>query len=326
MRDEMKSYVHSAERSSRPAGPKRGQALIEFMLVLPVLLLITMGIVEFGRMFAIYTMMSSASREAARYGASVGDNGSGIPRYLDCAGMRAAAKRVAVMSELQDSDILITYDRGTTSDPIGNCDSNPDPDEIGLGDRVVVSVQEVYKPIVPLLPIPEHNLYSRTGRTILKEIVAGPTATLGGPISTPTPTNTVDPSITPSLTPTPSDTPTPTATYTPTTGPSPTPTLTDTPSPTPTPIPIPQNFSATANCTSSPYKVSFDWDTTPDADHYAIYRSSPTPLTQVVLDSNPSCNNCDQLSDDGSGRTYYVVAVYDGHESDPSNYSTASCP
>ncbi len=322
----MKTFLQSAARSSWPAVSKRGQALIEFMLVLPVLLLITMGIVEFGRLFAIYSTMSSASREAARYGASVGDNGAGVPRYLDCAGMRAAAKRVAVMSELQDSDILVTYDRGTTSDPIGNCDANPDPDDIGLGDRVVVSIQETYQPIVPLLPIPEHTLYSRTGRTILKEIEAGPTATLGGPISTPTPTNTLDPSITPTLTPTPSDTPTPTATYTATTGPSPTPTFTYTPSPTPTPIPIPQNFSATANCTSSPHKVTFDWDPVAGADYYAVYRSEPTPVTQVVLDSNPSCNNCDQLPDDGSSRTYYVVAVFDGAESDPSNVSTASCP
>lgn len=320
----MKTFVNSPSASSQAADSKRGQALVEFMLVLPVLLLITMGIVEFGRMFLIYSTLSSSSREAARYGASVGDNGSGIPRYLDCAGMRDAAKRVAIMSEVEDADITIRY----TLDGGGVlfCDDNPEPDDIALGDRVTVTVQDTYQPIVPLLPIPEHVLVSTSRRTILKEIVAGPTATLGGPISTPTPTNTIDPSITPSITPTPSDTPTPTATYTPTTGPSPTPTITDTPSPTPTPIPIPQNFSATANCTADPQKVTFDWDPVAGADYYAIYRSSPTPVVQVVIDSNPPCNNCDQLPGDGTSRTYYVVAVFDGAESDPSSLSTASCP
>lgn len=308
----------------KPAG-RKGQALVEFMLVLPILLLITMGIVEFGRLFAIYSMISSASREATRYGASVGDNGSGTPRYLDCAGMREAARGVAVLSELEDSDITITYDEGSTSQPVGNCDSNPDPGDIDLGDRVVVTVVEQYEPIVPLLPIPAHNLVSHTARTILKEIDAGPTATSGGPAATPTPTPTTDPSITPTITPTPSNTPTDTPTATPTTGPSPTPTLTNTPSPTATPIPVPQNFTATSNCTADPHKVSFDWDTVSGADYYAIYRSSPEPVVQIVIDSNPSCNNCDELGD-GSSKTYYVVAVYDGHESAPSNLSTASCP
>lgn len=321
----MKTLNTAAQAPDPKEGAERGQALVEFMLVLPVLLLITMGIVEFGRMFAIYAMISSASREASRYGASVGDNGSGTMRYLDCAGMRDAARGVAVLSELEDADITITYDEGSTASPLGNCDSGPDPDDIDLGDRVVVTVQEGYKPIVPLLPIPEHTLVSMTARTILKEIDAGPTATSGGPAATLTPTNTLDPSITPSLTPTPSDTPTPTPSNTPTTGPSPTPTETLTPSPSPTPLPVPQNFTATSNCTADPHKVSFDWDTVSGADYYAVYRTSPEPVAQIVIDSNPSCNNCDELQD-GAAKTYHVVAVFDGQESDPSNVSTASCP
>lgn len=321
----MKRFSTAAQAPPSNEGAERGQALVEFMLVLPVLLLITMGIVEFGRMFAIYAMISSASREASRYGASVGDNGSGTLRYLDCTGMRDAARGVAVLSELEDAEITITYDEGTTSSPLGNCDSGPDPDDIDLGDRVMVTVQEGYEPIVPLLPIPEHTLVSMTARTILKEIDAGPTATSGGPAATPTPTNTPDPDETPTPTPTPSNTPSPTPTNTPTTGPSPTPTETYTPSPSPTPIPVPQNFTAISNCTADPNKVTFDWEPVSGADYYAIYRSSPEPVVQVVIDSNPSCHNCDELVD-GASKTYYVVAVFDGHESDPSNLSTASCP
>lgn len=300
-----------------------GQAMVEFMLVLPILLLIVVGVTEFGRMFAIYAMLSSASREASRYGASVGPSESGIPRYLDCSAMREAARNVAVLSELTDGDITITYDEGSTSEPVGNCDASPDPAEIGLGDRVVVTVREDYEPIVPLLPLPAQTLVSMSARSILKEIDAGPTATSGGPAATPTPTNTLDPSITPTLTPTPSDTPTPTASATSTSGPSPTPTETRTPSPTRTPIPVPTGFTATASCSNR--KITFDWQPVAGADHYAVYRTVPSPEVQVVIDSNPACNNCDALPEDEESRTYYIVAVVYGHESAPSNLSTATC-
>lgn len=302
---------------------QRGQGMVEFMLVLPVLLLVTMGIVEFARMFAIYTMVSSASREAARYGASVGDNGSGIPKYLDCDGIRDAARRVAVFSVLSDTDIQVRYDNGTTAVPIATCDSGPAEGDIELGDRVIVSVNASYSPILPLLPmIPTQTLTSSTARTILKEIDAGPTATLGGPIFTSTPSNTPDPAHSPTPTPTASNTPTPSST--PTSGPSPTPTITNTVPPSPTPIPAPENFTASINCSSR--KVTFDWDTVPGVDYYAVYRSDPPPVIQIVLDSSPACNNCDILPSDETSRTYYVVAVVNTVESAPSNTSTVSCP
>ena len=297
--------------------------MVEFMLVLPVLLLIIMGIMEFGRIFATYAMISSASREASRYGASVGENGSGVPRYMDCSGMRDAARRVAVLSELSNTDITITYDEGTTSSPIGNCDSGPNPADIDLGDRVVVTVRTSYQPLVPLVPVPPQELRAMSARSVLKEIDAGPTATSGGPAATPTTTNTPDPSITPTITPTPSNTPTETPTNSPTPGPSPTPSETLTPVPTPTPIPVPSGFIATAACSVG--KISFDWNPVGAVDYYAVYRTSPTPEIQVVIDSSPSCNNCDVLGTETS-KTYYVVAVVGSHESGPSNLSTASCP
>ncbi len=299
------------------------------MLVLPVLLLVMMGIIEFGRLFAFYAGVTSASREAARYGASVGGNGAGVPRYLDCEGIRDAARRVALFAMLTDLDIDIRYDRGDPSQPIGTCDSHPDPDEIKLGDRVVVTVTASYTPFVPLVPVPVHTITSSTARTILKDVEAGPTATLGGapvtdtPTVTPLPTDTPDPGATPTATPTATATLTPTSTAT--TGPSPTPTATNTPVPTATSLPAPNGFQASLNNCSS-RKVSFTWDTVPGADYYIIYRQDPPPVVQIVLDSNPPCNNCDQLPDDESSRTYYVVAVFGSHQSPPSNTSTVSCP
>lgn len=45
---------------------EEGQSMVEFALVLPVLMLIIIGIIEFGFLFSGYLALSNASREAVR--------------------------------------------------------------------------------------------------------------------------------------------------------------------------------------------------------------------------------------------------------------------
>lgn len=45
---------------------KKGQALVETALVLPIILLILLGIIEFGLIFNSYLVVGNASREGAR--------------------------------------------------------------------------------------------------------------------------------------------------------------------------------------------------------------------------------------------------------------------
>lgn len=45
---------------------KKGQALVEFALILPILLLILMGIIQFGLVINAYLTISNVSREGAR--------------------------------------------------------------------------------------------------------------------------------------------------------------------------------------------------------------------------------------------------------------------
>ena len=47
---------------------KRGQSLVEIALILPILLIILFGILEFGRVFHSYLVITHAAREGARYG------------------------------------------------------------------------------------------------------------------------------------------------------------------------------------------------------------------------------------------------------------------
>ena len=48
---------------------ERGQTLVELALVLPVIILILFGTLEFGRLFHSYIVITNAAREGARLGA-----------------------------------------------------------------------------------------------------------------------------------------------------------------------------------------------------------------------------------------------------------------
>ncbi|WP_223592031.1 TadE/TadG family type IV pilus assembly protein [Neobacillus bataviensis] len=56
---------------------EKGQSLVEFALILPILILLLLGIIDFARIFHVYLTMDHAGREAAR-AASIGKDDSNI--------------------------------------------------------------------------------------------------------------------------------------------------------------------------------------------------------------------------------------------------------
>lgn len=46
---------------------RRGQALVEFAMVMPLLLLLLVGLIEFGRAWNLHQVVTDASREGARH-------------------------------------------------------------------------------------------------------------------------------------------------------------------------------------------------------------------------------------------------------------------
>lgn len=77
---------------------KQGQALVELALVLPLLILLVMGTMEFGRIFHSYLLITNASREGARSGI-VGTDDNGI---------KTTVETVAASLGLTDAEITIT--------------------------------------------------------------------------------------------------------------------------------------------------------------------------------------------------------------------------
>ena len=87
---------------------ERGQATVEFALVILFLLLLLFGIVDFSRLFFAYATMSNGVREGARYG---------IVHPEDTAGIKSQARAMMVLIGGQ-TDITVQFpDTGSSGSP-----------------------------------------------------------------------------------------------------------------------------------------------------------------------------------------------------------------
>src|SRR3989338_3358824 len=142
----MTSSITSTSRN--PRRTIRGQGMVEFALLIPVLLMLIVGSMEIARLMFIYAGISSAARQAARYGSVNGDRDpatAGTQQYmLDCAGIRQVARNTAFLQGITDTNIYVGYDHGALP-AFATCvqDSQPSP-ALQNGDRIVISITTVY--------------------------------------------------------------------------------------------------------------------------------------------------------------------------------------
>lgn len=186
-------------RLKRSSEKSRGQSVVEMALLLPILLLVVIGLIEFGRAFLFYTMISNAAREGARYGmVHPGQDAASIQA------IRQAAWSRVVLVPTSTVSVEVTYDQLGEGGII-----------IPGKSRVIVTVQHAFSMMTPLMrPLfPNTTIRFVSARTVSGGARAHkPTATPGPPppMNTPTPTSSPTPTETPSETPTPTPTPPPT--------------------------------------------------------------------------------------------------------------------
>ena len=151
----------------------KAQAMVEFAIVLPILLLVVYGLIEVGRLIFIVASVNNASRQAVRYGSTSGVGSNGVPRYQDCAGIRAAAQNSDFLNVFNDADIEITYDNpdGVISYD-STCDGATDTSVTpSTGDRVNVRIDANFNAILPnFLPFLTRPVVSESARTLLLTI------------------------------------------------------------------------------------------------------------------------------------------------------------
>jgi hypothetical protein len=164
---------HFIRNNSRFAA-HRGQGLVEFALVLPALLLVVVSIIDFGRLMITISSVASATRDAARYGASVGANASGTAHYQDCTGIRETVHQKSLFLEL---DILIEYDADGpgANASIEYCSSGVPVDpafQATLGSQIIVKASAPYNSffLTGILKMPSIPVSSEARRTILRDI------------------------------------------------------------------------------------------------------------------------------------------------------------
>jgi hypothetical protein len=171
------AHASSVAVSTSLRGPHarsgRGQALVEFALIFPVLLTIILGIVEFGRLLVTYSSVATASRDAARYAASVGENPSGVAHYQDCLGIRDTIDRLGLYL---DTSAIIMHDSdgpgGVAAVEYCQVGKSSDPISVSLGGQIVVSVTGTYQPLAiwPSVQIPPLPITFETSRSVVMDV------------------------------------------------------------------------------------------------------------------------------------------------------------
>jgi Flp pilus assembly protein TadG len=164
---------------------ENAQTMVEFAIVFPIVLLLTYGLIEFGRMLFIYTAVTGSAREGARYGAAAGSI-SGMPQYANCAGIRKAVRSAAFLITIpDDTDIKIRYDKGpglavvasSCEDLATLVNNDADPIDVGnrIGYRILVQVTTQYEPMIgSFLGVSGFPIISQNARTILVNIPIEP--------------------------------------------------------------------------------------------------------------------------------------------------------
>lgn len=123
----------------------QGQGLVEFALILPLLLLLVMGLIEFGYIFTAYSSLFNAAREGARYG---------VVHPRDVSRIVSSARGKMFLVDPNKVDITVAYDSGPGTSVF------TDTAQVQIGDRVVVhltydlpTITPVIQPIVSTLHI-----------------------------------------------------------------------------------------------------------------------------------------------------------------------------
>ena len=117
---------------------ERGAAAVEFALIATILFILLFGIIEFGRVYSKYTVLTGAAREGARFASVRGITGTG-PSNGDVAARIAEA---ADPYSYDGDDLTVS----------------PSCSMATSGSPITVQWSEPFEVTVPLLPVMEKTV------------------------------------------------------------------------------------------------------------------------------------------------------------------------
>lgn len=179
-------------RSKRGRTRRRGQGLVEFALILPVLLLLLLVAIDFGRALYGWVVLQNSARIAANF-----------------AGLNPDAweQNLTVVKDRYQADISADLDTANCDRPVSPTTPLPDPvftdgpdtavaggsadSQYNVGDTVVVSLTCNFRPITPIISaILGNNIQlgaSSEFRIRVGDVAGLPNPTRMPPPATPTP-------------------------------------------------------------------------------------------------------------------------------------------
>jgi Flp pilus assembly protein TadG len=153
----------------------RGQAMVEFALVLPVFLLVLCGILDFGFMLFDRMSLINAVREGARAGSVIADP-TQIPAVVQARVISAATQAGLGLSASNVPGATCVETTSPTT-PAPSCtwtlyNANSNPTGAQVGDSVLVTVNYDYQTFFPLLFGRKFTL-STTVQMVLESVTSG---------------------------------------------------------------------------------------------------------------------------------------------------------
>ena len=148
-----------------------GQALIEYILILPIVFLLIVNTVNFGGFFYAWITVTNAARAGADYG-SLGVSSVGAPGIPSGALIKSMI--TTDISSLPNSASLVVNvcqtNNGTTKVLTGTCSSiaaDPEPANFTL---ISVDVTYTYKPFIGVFSFPNLGVYLTLPPTSIRKV------------------------------------------------------------------------------------------------------------------------------------------------------------
>jgi Flp pilus assembly protein TadG len=92
---------------TRPGRRERGQSLVEAAVILPILLLLVAAVVDFGRAFDTYIVLTNAAREGARFGSLANPLTESEIKDLVYDDVVGSGTNITDLSSFQKDDIVL---------------------------------------------------------------------------------------------------------------------------------------------------------------------------------------------------------------------------
>lgn len=147
-----------------------GQALVEYALILPMLLLLIVNTVNFGGFFFGWIAMANAARAGADYAIMGGASAGSFPAATAAQVINLISQDVASLpnSSTLTVNICQNYD-GQIIALTGSCSSIPMDPEPTSYTLVSVDTTYTYKPFIPLFQFPSLNIYATIPPTMIHQ-------------------------------------------------------------------------------------------------------------------------------------------------------------